>query len=111
MAVSVRSAWGPTSRPSPVAPPVTMATRPLKDSGVRWGWGRSCTAGADAERSPPPDDQGKEPEGLKESEPMAELEHRQAASQLRPRETAVYSRLGSRLRARCRRIRRAGAGS
>src|SRR5204862_4127031 len=88
-----------------------MTTRPLRDSAVRWGWGRSCTAGAEAARPPPLDDQGYGPEGLKEFEPMFELEHRQAASQLTPRATAVYFRLGSRLAARRRRVRRAGTGS
>src|SRR5438874_12727403 len=34
------------ARPSPVAPPVTIATRPWSVSASSCGWGRSCAAGA-----------------------------------------------------------------
>src|SRR5467141_891394 len=66
-----------------------MTTRPLIDSGVRCGWGRSWTAGAIASR--PLDDQGYELEELKEFEPMFELEHRQAAPQLTRVSVVIWS--------------------
>src|SRR5260370_28624187 len=66
-----------------------MTTRPLIDSGVRCGWGRSWTEGAIASR--PLDDQGYELEELKEFEPMFELEHRQAAPQLTRVSVVIWS--------------------
>ena len=70
-----------TERPSPVAPPVTTATRPCRVPPARSGSGRSCTAatpaGAGASRAPTDHE-----EGTKSSEPMFELEHRQGAAHL-----------------------------
>src|SRR6266542_2979254 len=100
--VSLQSA---TARPSPVAPPVTMTTRPRRDSALFLGWGRSCTTGAAASR--PPDDHGYGLEGLKGFEPMFELEHRQAASQLTAR---AGSHLGDHFRTGRGRVWRARAG-
>src|SRR5258707_9028719 len=95
----------------PGVPELSMEQAPRKDSAFGWGWGRSGSGGEEAARPPPLDDQGYGPEGLKEFEPMFELEHRQAASQLTPRATACDCRMDHRRAARRPRIRRAGAGA
>jgi len=68
---------------------------------LNWGWGRSCTAcsGSQAPRPPAllddPGDKDWKERGLKRFEPMFELEHRQAPSQLTPRAGVARDYLGS----------------